>query len=253
MKKTFLSLVLAFLPFICFSQAISEYPKTNDKNIYILKNDSYTVGFDDTYGLPVWSMYRYTPIMKMGVSNVAEEWVTDTRIKRNKTTAKEFDSLNLYKTQMFPREHAMTYAETQKTTYITSNILPMTKSLKEGIWDRITQEIEQTAEQVGAVYVYSGPVFEKDFTKNNYLLSNRVVQPKYFYRLYIYFKDGKPFQKCYRFENHAPTDYEKKCDLNDFSYNLYELENDTNLDFFDQQIDASFRKEKMEYLEKRVN
>lgn len=73
MKKTFLSLVLAFLPFICFSQAISEYPKTNDKNIYILKNDSYTVGFDDTYGLPVWSMYRYTPIMKMGVSNVAEE------------------------------------------------------------------------------------------------------------------------------------------------------------------------------------
>ena len=53
MKKTFLSLALAFLPFICLAQAITEYPKTNNKNIYILKNDSYTVGFDDTYGLPV--------------------------------------------------------------------------------------------------------------------------------------------------------------------------------------------------------
>ncbi len=243
MKKTFLSLALAFAPFLCFPQAITEYPKANDKNTYVLKNDSYTLGFNDTYGLPVWSMYRYTPIMKMGVSNVAEEWVTDSRIKQNKTTAKEIDSLNLYKTQMFPREHAMTYAETQKTTYITSNILPMPKSLKEGIWDRITKEIERTAEQAESVYIYSGPVFEKDFTKNKYLLSNRVVQPKYFYRICAYFKGGDLYYKCYKFENHAPTEYEKKCDLNDFLCDLNELESDINIDFFDQQLDASLRKE----------
>lgn len=236
MKKNFICLFLVFLPFIAFSQAIS-YPVANDKNVYILKNERYAVGFSDTYGLAVWSLYSYDPTMKMGISNVPEEWVTDSRIKSNRTTAKEFDSLNLYKTQMFPKEHAMTYAEVQKTTYLTSNILPMSQSLKENIWDRITREIEEVSQKYGRVYVYSGPVFEKEFSKNRYLISNRVVMPVSFYRMYIYFQGGKTRCKCYKFSNHAPTDYEKKCPLDDFSYNIYKLEADTGIDFVDQSVD----------------
>lgn len=252
MKKVLAILFFAALPLFAFAQ-ISSYPATNDKNIYILKNDSYAVGFNDTYGLPVWSMYSYDPTMKMGISSVPEEWVTDSRIRRNRTTAKEFDALNLYKTQMFPKEHAVTYAEVQTSTYLTSNILPMSQSLKENIWDRITKEIEEVSDKYGKVTVYSGPLFEKDFTKNRYLIANRAVMPVAFYRMYIYFDNGKAFVKCYKFANHAPTDYEKKCPLDDFAYNFYELENSTGLDFVDQSIDASFRKEKMQYLEKRVN
>lgn len=236
MKKIFMSLFLSILPFVVFAQ-ITSYPVANDQSVYILKNDRYAVGFSDTYGLALWSFYSYDPTMKMGVSNVPEEWITDSRIKRNRTTAKEFDALNLYKTQMFPKEHAMTYAEVQKTTYLTSNILPMSQSLKENIWDRITKEIEEAAEKYGKIYVYSGPVFEKEFTKNRYLINNRVVMPVSFYRMYIYFQDGKAYNKCYKFANHSPTDYEKKCPLDDFSYNIYKLEADTGIDFVDQSVD----------------
>lgn len=251
MKKVIFT-VLFFLPFYLTAQ-VSSLPVASDKNVYTLQNSGYSVGFSDLYGLPVWSRYVYNPTLKTGVINVEEDWVTDSRIKSNRTTVKEFDSLNLCKTQLYPKTHATTNSEVQKGTYLTSNILPMSASLKEFIWDRITEEIEELSPSCGNITVYSGPVFEQDFTRNRYLINNRVVMPKSFYRLYVYYQDDKAFYKCYKFANHAPTDFERKCELNTFSYNLYQLEAETGIDFFDSSVDVFFRKDKMKYLESHVN
>ena len=139
-----------------------------------------------------------------------------------------------------------------ESSFLTSNVLFMSKQLKESIWDKINRSFEDLAKKNGIVYVISGPVFEKDALKIKKILNNHVSVPSFFYKLAIFVQDGKTICKCYRFANRIPTDYERNCDIEEFSYNLYQLEADTGIDFFDRDIDANFRQEKMKFLEKRI-
>ncbi|MBQ0051375.1 MAG: DNA/RNA non-specific endonuclease [Treponema sp.] len=248
--KRVLSILLLCLPFFASAQTL---PVAADKTSYPIQNKAYSVGFSELYGLPIWSVYTYSPEMKKGIPSAAGEWTTDTRIKANRSTAKDFDAFNLNKTQLFPKEHAISSAEAYKSTYLTSNILPMSAALKEHIWDRITDEIEDIGAKTGSVQVYSGPIFEQEFSKNRFLFGNRVSKPIAFYRILIYQDEGKWIFKCYKFPNRAPSDYEKVCDLKEFNYNLYQLEAETGIDFLNQNMDANFRKQKMEYLQNHIN
>ncbi|GEM_PF-1494800 len=227
-------------------------PYTELKNAYTIENDSYSVGFAENYGIPIWSFYKFTSGMASGSSAAKEEWQVDSRVKGYKITPKDLANLNQEPVQLFPKEHASNASMVVQSTFLTSNILFMPKQLKDSIWQRLTESFENIAKKSGIVYIFSGPIFEKDSFKIKYTLNNHVAVPIAFYRIALYVEDGKAVYKCYRFPNRIPTDYERNCDLEDFSYNLYQLEADTGIDFLDRDIDKNFRQEKMEYLEKRI-
>ena len=249
MRRFIFILLAAVAPL--FAQNI-ELPVTTAKNAYTIENSAYTLGFAENYGIPIWEMHKLQPQMLSGGAAVNLAWKSDGRVKGFRISQKDIDGQKLEPVQLFPKSHAMNDTNAQESSFLTSNLMFMNKQLKDTVWERITYSFELLAKQYGTVYLFSGPIFEKDPLKIKYGFNNRVAIPTHFYRMALYFDNGKACYKCYRISNRIPTDYERNCGIEEFSYNLYQLEADTNIDFFDRDIDSNFRKDKMEYLEKRV-
>ena len=249
--RKFIILLLAVTPL--FAQNLKvDLPSSNGKSFYTIENTNYSVGFAENYGIPIWCMYRLTPQMLTGNANSAEEWQVDSRVKGYKITEKDLSAQNLEIVQLYPKNHAKNDSNAKQSSFYTSNIIFMSKQLKESIWENIIKRSEELAAQTGEVYVFSGPVFEKDSLKVKYTNNNKIAIPSYFYKILLYQKDGKIDKKCYKIPNRIPSDYERNCDPDEFLFNLYQLEAATGIDFFDREIDANFRQERMKYLEKQV-
>ena len=227
-------------------------PVTNIDNSYVIENPSYKLGFAGIYGIPIWEMHELKSEMlqKSALSN--EEWKTDNRVKGYRINPKDFANIKLEPVQLFPKEHAGDNIPDIESSFLTSNLVFMNKQMKETIWDRITNSFQIIAARMKVAYLYSGPVFEKDNFRLKYILNNKVATPSYFYRIALFYENGKPAYKCYKIPNRIPTDYERKCDIDEFECNIYQLEADTNIDFFDRDIDANFRQDKLKFLEKQV-
>lgn len=227
-------------------------PEATDSTAYILENPSYKLCFSDKYGQAIWSFYKLTPKMMEGVFSTSEEYKIDGRIKNNRITPKEIDSTNLTKVQLYPLTHAAFDTSAQKSVFLTTNLMLMSKQLEESIWEKLNIEIENLVRQQKEVYVISGPIFDKDNLKLKYIINGKVAIPAFFYRIVLYYQDDVPVYKCWKFSNRIPTDYERTCSIDNFGYNLYQLEAETGIDFFDASVDNYFRKDKMKYLQDHV-
>ena len=248
MKKLIFMLLLA-APL--FAQPVVS-PVANGKNAYTIKNTTYELGFAENFNLPVWEMHELTPPMMSGFPREKDEWKIDTRVKGYRITPKDLPEIKQEVVQLYPKNHALNDLTAQDSSFLLSNVLFMHKQLKNSVWDRVTKSFEAIATKCGRAYVYSGPIFEKDLLKVKYIHNNKIGVPTHFYRLILYFEGDRAIYKCYCFQNRIPTDYERSCDLDEFAYNLYQLEADTNIDFFPREIDANFRQDKMKYLEKKA-
>lgn len=259
MKKTIIAhLFLLCLTSVFLNQAFSENLEVTDpvpdgKNSYVIENSAYKLGYAGNYGVPVWSMYKYMAGMSAGTSTTKEEWKADSRVKGYRFSEKDVLNMgkNLVPVQLFPKEHGKSNAENLADSFYTSNLLFMSKQLKEHVWDRITKSFEDLAKQHGSIYIISGPVFEKEALKVRWISNNRMALPSHFYRIALYKEEGRTVCKCYKFLNRIPTDYERNCSLEEFSYNIYQLESDVGIDFFSRETDANFRHEKMQYIDRK--
>lgn len=248
--KKFLLLLLAVTPL--YAQGITiPVPMPAAKDAYAVENSGFMLCYAGNYGLPVWEMHMLKPDMFIGGALVNGEWKADTRVKSYRITAKDIAGSKLEPVQLFPKSHGMNNIEAQNASFYTSNLVFMSKQLKDSIWDRITASFEELAKKYGTVYVYAGPIYDKDPLKIKYTMNNRIATPAFFYRIVLYNEDGKPRYKCYRFPNRVPTDYERTCSLDEYAYNIYQLEADTDIDFFDRETDGNFRQDKVKFLDKR--
>lgn len=232
---------ILFLAAPLFAQKISA-PVTNLPNSYKLENYAYSVGFAGNYGIPVWEMHMVTPYLFQKAWTVSYEWRTDNRVKGYRLTPKDFEGTELEVVQLFPKEHAGDSVDNQESAFLTSNIVFMTKQIKESIWDKITNSFQEITEKMRLSYLYAGPVFDKNPLKTKYMMNNKVGTPLYFYRMALYFEDDKPVCKCYKIPNRHLTDYERKCDIDEYEYNVFQLEADSGIDFFPDEIDAQLKK-----------
>ncbi len=248
MKKTISFLAALALSLPLFAQNV-EKPVSNLKNSYTIENSAYSVGYAENYGIPIWEMHPLSPANLEGSFSALSDWKPDQRVKGYRITGKDIDGQKLAPVQLFPRTHAKNDLTAQESSFFTSNLVFMHPQLRDSVWERITYEFELLAKQYGTVYLYSGPIFEKESYKVKRIFNNWVAVPAYFYRIALYFVDGKPVYKCYRVKNRIPTDYEKTCSLEEIAYNIFQLEADTGIDFFESYIDVNFRQDKIKFLE----
>lgn len=247
--KKFIFMLFMVMPL--FAQEKLAEPVSNASDSYVIENSSYKLGFAGTYGSPVWEMHLLTPEMLSGTAEANTNWKVDNRIKGYRLTLKDFDS-RYEPVQLFPETHAQNNTENKESSYYLSNLVFMSRQLKESIWNKITESFEGIARTHKSAYLYAGPIFDKDSFKIRYILNNKIAFPSHFYRIILYYENGKPQCKCYKIPNRIPTEYERACSLEAFACNLYQLEAETNIDFFDREIDANFRKDKMKFLEGQI-
>lgn len=250
MKKV-LFIILTLLSSSIFAQNL-ETPVSSGKNAYVIQNEAYILGFSDNHEMASWVFYKLTPKMFYGEADSELNWKADSRVKGFGISAKDIENVSIEAVQLFPKKHSKNDSKVLSSSLLTSNVIFMNRYLKNSIWDKIDKKAEEIASSKGAVFVISGPVYEKNHLKTKYLLNNRLEIPTHFFRILFYFENNKPCFKCYRLLNRIPSDYDRRCDLSEFEYNIYQLEADTGIDFFDRDIDANFRQEKMKFLETRV-
>ena len=227
-----------------FAQKNITSPATNLPNSYKLENYAYSVGFAGNYGIPIWEMHMLTSYLIQKKSSDKIEWKADNRVKGYRLTPKDFEGTDLEVVQLFPKEHAGASEENRASSFLTSNILFMNKQIKESVWDKISNSFQIITSRMRVSYLYAGPVFDKNPLKVKYIMNNKVGTPLYFYRIALFFENEKPSYKCYRIPNRHLTDYERQCDIDEYEYNLYQLEADTGIDFFSDDIDAYFEQER---------
>ncbi len=249
--KKFILLLALLIPVSAVFADIA-IPVTKDGSTYNLENSHYKIGYSDRFGQAAWCFYKLNSAMITNVPISQDDFKADSRVKNNRITPKEMTSASLEKVQLFPLTHAGADPTVQKSSYLATNVVLMGRQLHESTWTRISREIEAIAREKGSVYVISGPVFDLEMSKIKYIINNKMAVPSAFYRIVLYYESGNMICKCWKFPNRIPSDYERNCDLDNYKYNLYQLEAETGVDFFDNSIDTFFKKEKMEYLENHV-
>ncbi len=235
-----------------FAQKNIALPAASLPDTYLIENPAYTVAFSGNYGIPIWEMHTLSTKVAPATANDKEIWKTDNRVKGYRLTPKDFEDTKLELVQLFPKEHAGDNQEFRESSLLTSNIVFMNKLTKEMVWDKITNSFQIIASRMKTAYLYAGPIFDKNQMKIKYIMNNKVAVPTYFFRIALYFDEGKPAYKCYRIPNRVPTDYERSCNIDEYEYNIYQLEADTGIDFFERELDANFRQDKLKFLEKQV-
>jgi len=247
--KKFILMFLAVMPL--FAEEIA-LPASSMKNSYIIENPAYKLGFAENFGIPVWEMHALSSEMLYGKADDIGPWKPDNRVKGYTISLKDIEGAKLAAVQLYPRTHAKNSYDNQVSSYFISNLVFMNPQLRDYVWDRINQSFEVIVSKYGKAYVYSGPIFNKEVLKVKYMMNNKVAIPTHFYKIVLYYDNGKPYCKAYKIQNRVPNDYERNCDIEEFSCNLYQIEADTGIDFFDRDIDGNFRQEKLKYLEKKV-
>ena len=125
-----------------------------------LVNRGYSVGFDDALPSPRWSSYRVFPYKDVHLERPSS-FKSDARTASRVTTSE-------YVRSGYDRGHlAPNYAisvcygeESQKETFLLSNIVPQLHALNAGLWKEMEQRImKRYVERYGTVWVQVGPVF----------------------------------------------------------------------------------------------
>ncbi|MFC3105656.1 DNA/RNA non-specific endonuclease [Salinisphaera aquimarina] len=141
------------------SRAAIGWPTTAQRSLRILRNDGFTIGYDETAGRASWVAYRVTPVAQYR-RMPRPDFRQDPRLDRPA-------SLSAYAGPVYDRGHlAPNYAisqlygvEAQRQTFYYSNIAPQRPRLNQLLWQRLEEiEVDDIAPRVGSLRVFVGPV-----------------------------------------------------------------------------------------------
>lgn len=135
-------------------------PATND----VVVREIYTLSSNDMTRMADWVAYRITP-QSIGRSE-GRDWMSDPWLAPDETLEEEdYDGASA--ALRIDRGHQAPLAAFSGTpnadeTNILSNITPQASALNQGPWQRLEGRERSLAQQSnGAVYVYTGPLFER--------------------------------------------------------------------------------------------
>jgi endonuclease G, mitochondrial len=146
--------------FHCLLGCPSGAPATNDTVV----REVYTLSSNDITKLADWVAYRITP-STIGPSK-GRDWKSDAWLTMDETLKPE-DYDGAFAALRVDRGHQAPLASFSGTssgdeTNILSNITPQSSALNQGPWARLEDQERKLAQQLKtAVYVYTGPLFER--------------------------------------------------------------------------------------------
>lgn len=140
-------------------RATAPYGEPAGRNLQVLRNIGYTVGYDNALPGPRWASYRVFPNRDARLERPAA-FRTDKRTTALVTTH-EFTRSGYDRGHMAPN-YAISVCygeEAQKETFLLSNIQPQLHALNAGLWKDLELRVaKRYVERYGEVWVQVGPV-----------------------------------------------------------------------------------------------
>ena len=143
-----------------FGLPLADDPNSNE---FFLYQDEYILLYNSALKLPTFATYRLrSEDIQQG--DRFECFRVDPRLEadeRSKTTDYHGDT-DLDKGHLVPDADMQRSVETVMNTYYMSNMMPQFGSVNSGSWVYIENATRLWADELGEVYVVSGPIFDRD-------------------------------------------------------------------------------------------
>jgi endonuclease G len=214
--------------------AYAGLPKSH-RNLKILENIAFTVGYDEVEMNPAWVCYRIpkvdNPISLKRPSGFDMDTRTISKVSHGSYTNSGFD-----RGHMAPNSAIATRfgAAAQKETFLMSNIVPQAPGLNRGIWrlleDRIVNVYSVAFEEV---WVTTGPIYDSKEEE----ISSGVEIPDGFFKIIIDEDKGK-----LRVLSFLIPETASKQSFDQFLTSVDQIEQLTGLDFFTELPDPDEEK-----------
>ncbi|MCC5835353.1 MAG: DNA/RNA non-specific endonuclease [Opitutales bacterium] len=156
----------------------------SSRNLRILENQGFLLGYDEDRGNPAWVSYRAFQPDSMDATPRPERFTPD-----NRTRARVHP--DLYTNSGFDRGHmapnfaiaVMHGPEAQEETFLMSNIIPQSPNLNRRVWRDLEQRIiRRYARRFSEVWIITGPIYPEQGKQH---LANRVAVPKACFKIII--------------------------------------------------------------------
>lgn len=204
---------------------------SKNRNITILENSAYTVGYDESRHNPAWVAYRLAHFGEIGSNQKAanRDFLTFKTDQRTKSliTPKSFQRSGYERGHLAPSDAIGVYygKDAQGETFLMSNISPQEKDLNHGLWATL-EVIEQNfwANRYGEIWIVAGPIFSED---SKMIGQKKISVPESFYKIYVDEEDGSLRMIAFV----IPQDAKKTSALKSFLSSVQKIEELSFLDF----------------------
>ncbi len=133
----------------------------SDRNLTVLVNQGYLVGYDEQRRNPAWVAYRVFPPQSFTPPQRPEEFQVDRRT-RARVHPRDYSRSGYDRGHMAPNlAIALLYGpEAQQETFLMSNILPQSPELNRNVWKQLEARIIRNyAPRFQEVWVITGPIY----------------------------------------------------------------------------------------------
>lgn len=196
-----------------------------DRNEQILHRTAYTASYNSDTKLPNWVAWHLTanhtsgPYKRGGIDFAEDEEVNEPRATDNDYYRSGYD-----RGHMCPSADNKWSEAAQRESFLFTNICPQSHGLNAGDWNEIEQQCRRWADELGSVYIVSGPILYKGHHKT--IGKNKVVVPEAFFKV-VLCTEGAPKAIGFIYKN-QPGNRPK----GDYVNSVDEVERITGIDFF---------------------
>ena len=196
-----------------------------DRKEQILRRTGYTASYNSDTRLPNWVAWQLTaehtsgPHKRGGIDFAEDEDVPEPRATDNDYYRSGYDRGHLC-----PSADNKWSEAAQRESFLFTNICPQNHSLNAGDWNEMEQQCRRWAEELGSIYIVSGPILYKG--KHKTIGKNKVVVPEAFFKV-VLCTEGEPKAIGFIYKN-QPGNRPK----GDYVNSVDEVERITGIDFF---------------------
>jgi len=160
-----------------------ELPAIGD-NDQILRRTGYTVCYNADNRIPNWVAWRLTadhttgPYKRGGIKFQEDEEVEEPR-----ATDSDYRQSGYDRGHMCPSGDNKWSEETQRESFLLTNVCPQVHNLNAGDWNEMEQQCRKWADKYGEIYIVCGPILYRQ--KHKKIGTHKVVVPEAFFKVVL--------------------------------------------------------------------
>ncbi len=199
-------------------------PAPTKDQVYRYK--SHVLAYSEHHEQPSWAAYELK-VQHLNASKVerSDFFREDPAISTRSATFLDYKNSGYTKGHLVPAADRAFSAETMQETFLMSNICPQVYAFNGGIWRELEEQIRDWARKHGALYIVTGPIFDKRSKRK--IGANQVAVPSSFFKVVIDSGQPRPSGIGFVIPNAISFD-----PLQDYIKSIDEVEAETGFDFF---------------------
>ena len=217
MKK--IIFLFIFLPFIVFSQSISDFFPTN--NGQLVNHTYYSLSYSEQHEQAEWVFYEIKKERILSVAKRKNNFRSDKKISTYSSTLLDYKGSGYDRGHLAPAQDLSFNTTAMSESFYMSNMSPQHPSFNRGIWKKLESLVRSWGAK-SSVYVVTGPVLDDCSVT---IGANNVCVPKYYYKVIYDVIDQKMIS--FLLPNVKGTK-----NLNEYVCTTDSLEKITSIDFF---------------------